>query len=136
MRRTARILAMLALPLLAIRPTAASAEPSDRHVRGVVTDGAGTAVPGVTVVATLAGLPISTTVTNDAGAYEFTGLPVSTMVLTFRAGGFSPAAARVNVAGDSWVAQQLTTSPRVEARRLRRDSSRTTIAASVTHADR
>jgi hypothetical protein len=117
MRRTARLLSALVLVLLGISSTAWSA---DGHVRGVVVDSAGGTLAGVEVVATLAGLPIASATTDEQGAYEFAGLPASTIALTFRATGFSPHEVRVPVDDESWVAPRLTRSPVARSRRTKR----------------
>jgi hypothetical protein len=119
MRRTARLLPALVLVLLGISSTAWSAGPLDGHVRGVVVDTSGGTLAGVEVVATLAGLPIASATTDDQGAYEFVGLPASTIALTFHATGFSRQEIRVRVDDESWVAPGLTRSPVARSRRTK-----------------
>ena len=113
-----RCLATALLVLLAVCPTATSTEPVEGRVRGVVADGSGGVLPGVTVVATSEdGQVLATVITDAVGDYVFGALPAVRVRLTFQIEGFSPAVVELAVkpGADSLVAaQRLMLAPRSE----------------------
>jgi len=71
-------------------------------IAGVVTDGSGGALPGVTVRVMREGAPAGTTVTDGRGAYRFTGLTAGSYDVMASLAGFTTATANgVRVSGGS-----------------------------------
>jgi hypothetical protein len=86
-------------------------------VHGVVADGSGGVLPGVTVVATSGdGQVLASAVTDASGGYLFAALPPVSVRLTFQLEGFSTAVADVTVRpnADAVVAPRLLLAPRSE----------------------
>ena len=64
-------------------PSPLPPRPAWRPLTGIVTDNSGAAVPGVTVTATNQATNVDYTgVSNEAGAYVITGVPIGTYVVT------------------------------------------------------
>lgn len=78
---------LLCLVLVLAGRTLAAQSPSAPRLGGTVSDAIGLALPGVTVVVRAADREL-TAVTNSAGRYEFTELPVGKCILTARLAGF------------------------------------------------
>ena len=75
--------------LLAAWPGTAAAQTGAASITGLVTDESGAAVPGVTVTATNQATNVAyTAVSNDAGNYTITSLPVGTYVVKAELTGF------------------------------------------------
>jgi hypothetical protein len=117
MRTSAATLAVLAIILTgsvprALQPGQDAGTPG--AVRGAVTDGSAGVLPGVTVVAITAdGRVVATAVTDGAGVYVLTGLPVGSVTLGFQLEGFADASADVVVqpGQETRVAQRLSLAP-------------------------
>jgi hypothetical protein len=104
------------LLLLGVCSPAAVTEAAGR-VHGVVADGSGGVLPGVTIVATAGdGRVLATAVTDGTGSYALDALPEAALTLTFELEGFSPAvvALEENRDPDAPVVQRLTLAPRSE----------------------
>ncbi len=83
-------LAAVAVAIVIISSTGASAQMASGSIRGEVTDASGGVLPGVTVVATAADdRVLATTVTDGAGAYLFKVLPAGPVNLKFQLEGFA-----------------------------------------------
>ena len=84
---------LLLLGLLA--PATAGAQTGAASLTGIVTDGTGAAVPGATVTATNQATNVDyTAVSNDAGSYTITSLPVGTYVIKAELSRFKTAASK------------------------------------------
>jgi len=84
---------LLLLGLLA--PATAGAQTGAASLTGIVTDGTGAAVPGATVTATNQATNVDyTAVSNDAGSYTMTSLPVGTYVIKAELSRFKTAASK------------------------------------------
>ena len=69
--------------------SASSAQTGLATLTGIVTDNSGAAVPGVTVTATSQATNVNYTgVTNDAGTYVITSVPIGTYVVKVELTGF------------------------------------------------
>ena len=96
--KTARILgyALLALSLWNLHASGHLAQTGLATVTGLVSDTSGGAVPGVTVTATNQATNIAYTgVTNDAGNYIITSVPIGQYVVTVDLTGFKGAQSKV-----------------------------------------
>jgi len=105
------------LALFAVSAPAILAQSHDGRVHGVVADGSGGVLPGVTVVATSPDGRVFATVSNDVGRFVFSSLPAGPVALSFQLEGFSTTTVEVTVVagGDTQVAaQRLTLAPRSE----------------------
>src|SRR6476620_920134 len=92
-RRLSTGLFLLALGLLA--PATAFAQTCAASLTGIVTDASGAAVPGATVTATNQATNVDyTAVSNDAGNYTMTSLPVGTYVIKAELSRFKTAASK------------------------------------------
>jgi hypothetical protein len=86
-------LLLLLLGLLA--PARAGAQTGAASLTGIVTDETGAAVPGATVTATNQATNVEyTSVSNDAGSYTMTSLPVGTYVIKAELSRFKTAASK------------------------------------------
>ena len=71
-------------------PWAASAQRTTGDIRGVITDGTGAVLPGVTVTLRGPAVPgAPTAVTNETGLYRFPNLPPGTYTVRAELQGFS-----------------------------------------------
>jgi hypothetical protein len=103
--------------IFAVCTAAASTQVATGRVRGVVADGSGGVLPGVTVVAASEdGQLLTTTVTDAVGGFELGSLPVGRVRLTFQLEGFASAVVDVAVAPDreAVVRPRLLLAPRAE----------------------
>jgi 4-hydroxy-L-threonine phosphate dehydrogenase PdxA len=92
-RRLSTGLFLLALGLLA--PATAFAQTGAASLTGIVTDASGAAVPGATVTATNQATNVDyTAVSNDAGNYTVTSLPVGAYVVKAELSRFKTAATK------------------------------------------
>src|SRR2546426_10989718 len=94
--RTARPFLSNAVLLLAIgllmAPVNALAQPGAASLTGIVSDQSGATVPGATVTATNQATNVTYTgVSNEAGNYTLTTLPVGTYVVKAEVSGFKTA---------------------------------------------
>ena len=106
--------AVLILFVLCSPATAAGAA---GRVHGVVSDGSGGVLPGVTIVATAGdGRVLATAVTDGTGSYLLDALPEDALTLTFELEGFALAVAALEEGrdADTQVALRLTLAPRSE----------------------
>ena len=116
MQLSIRPVAAVVLILLGVCSLAASTEAAGR-VHGVVSDGSGGVLPGVTIVATAGdGRVLATAITDGTGSYAFDALPEDALTLTFELEGFSPAVVLLTEErdADARVVQRLTLAPRSE----------------------
>ena len=116
MRLPIRPISAVFLILFGVCALATSAEAAGR-VHGVVSDGSGGVLPGVTVVATSGdGRVLATAVTDGTGSYALDALPADALTLTFELEGFSPAVVALaeDRGPDEQVVQRLTLAPRSE----------------------
>ena len=82
MFRSVRLFVLTSLLVLAIAPLPSSAQTGLATVTGIVTDNSGAAVPGVTVTATNQATNVDYTgVSNEAGVYIITGVPIGSYVV-------------------------------------------------------
>ena len=80
---------MLATWSVGVQPIAADAQTGLATVTGIVSDETGAAVPGLTVTATNQATNIGYTgVTNEAGNYIITGVPIGTYMIATELQGF------------------------------------------------
>jgi Carboxypeptidase regulatory-like domain len=111
MRTSAATLAVLAILLTGTIPAAQQAEPEHvaGAIRGAVTDGSGSVLPGVTVVVTSAGGGVLATVTDSSGRYVLRNLAAGAATITFNLEGFAEATASVVIQPRelSWLGQEL-----------------------------
>src|SRR6476659_9702230 len=92
-RRLSTGLFLLALGLLA--PATAFAQTGAASLTGIVTDASGAAVPGATVTATDQATNVAyTAVSNEAGNYTVTSMPVGTYVVRAELSRFKAAATK------------------------------------------
>ena len=92
-RRLLLVMALLVIPLLAARPSAA--QTGAGSLTGLVTDQSGAAVPGATVTATNQATNVAyTAVSNEAGSYTVTGLPVGNYIIKAELANFKTAATK------------------------------------------
>ncbi len=92
-RRLSTVLLLLVLGLLG--PATAFAQTGAASLTGIVTDESGAAVPGATVTATNQATNVDyTAVSNDAGNYTVTSLPVGTYVIKAELSRFKTAATK------------------------------------------
>ncbi|HVR69964.1 MAG TPA: carboxypeptidase-like regulatory domain-containing protein, partial [Vicinamibacteria bacterium] len=85
----------LALAIVLGFQSAALAQTGAASITGLLTDQSGAAAPGVTVTATNQGTNVPyTAVSNDAGNYTITSVPVGTYVVKAELSGFKTAATR------------------------------------------
>ena len=116
MRLSIRPIAAVFLILLGVCALTTSTEAAGR-VHGVVSDGSGGVLPGVTVVATSGdGRVLATAVTDGTGSYALDALPADALTLTFELEGFSLAVVALaeDRDPDEQVALRLTLAPRSE----------------------
>src|SRR6185436_17617004 len=100
MRLSIRPIAAVFLILLGVGSMAAPAAAAGR-VRGVVSDGSGGVLPGVTIVATAGdGRVLATATTDGTGSYALDALPEDALTLTFELEGFSSAVVALEDARD------------------------------------
>src|SRR5918993_5836721 len=96
--KTARALASIGLVVsftLLLTPTSLSAQTGAASLTGIVTDETGAAVPGATVTATNQATNVEyTAVSNEAGNYTVTSLPVGTYVIKAELSRFKTAATK------------------------------------------
>ena len=86
MFRVSRLLVLTGLVFGLVTPVTSSAQTGLATLTGLVTDNSGAAVPGVTVTATNQATNVDYTgVSNDAGAYVITGVPIGAYVVRSRA---------------------------------------------------
>ena len=89
MFRVSRLLVLTSLVFGLVTPVTSSAQTGLATVTGLVTDNSGAAVPGVTVTATNQATNVDYTgVSNDAGAYIITGVPIGAYVVRSELQGF------------------------------------------------
>jgi hypothetical protein len=96
--RTARVLLSCAVLLAAIgliAPTAALAQTGAASLTGIISDSSGAAVPGATVTATNQATNVAyTAVSNEAGNYTITSLPIGTYIVKTEMASFKTAATK------------------------------------------
>ena len=96
--KTARALASIGLVVsftLLLTPTSLSAQTGAASLTGIVTDESGAAVPGATVTATNQATNVAyTAVSNEAGNYTITSVPVGTYVVKSELANFKTSATR------------------------------------------
>ena len=98
MSRVMRLFVLTSLLVLALTPLPSSAQTGLATVTGLVTDNTGAAVPGVTVTATNQGTNVDYTgVSNEAGAYVITGVPIGTYVVRSELTGFKTVQSNVSL---------------------------------------
>ena len=98
MFRAMRLFVLTSLLVLAITPLPSSAQTGLATVTGLVTDNSGAAVPGVTVTATNQATNVDYTgISNDAGAYLITGVPIGTYVVRSELTGFKSVQSNVSL---------------------------------------
>ena len=98
MSRVMRLFALTSLLVLAITPLPSSAQTGLATVTGLVTDNSGAAVPGVAVTATNQATNVDYTgVSNEAGAYVITGVPIGTYVVRSELTGFKTVQSNVSL---------------------------------------
>ena len=98
MSRVMRLFVLTSLLVLAITPLPSSAQTGLATVTGLVTDNTGAAVPGVAVTATNQGTNVDYTgVSNEAGAYVITGVPIGTYVVRSELTGFKTVQSNVSL---------------------------------------
>jgi hypothetical protein len=105
-----RTLTSTVLSLFLAGPTLALAQTPHAVVRGEVVDGSGGVLPGVTVVATLAGGKVfESVVTDGTGSFVFSDLPAGPVTLGFDLQGFDPASIGLvaQAHGEAHVVQRL-----------------------------
>src|SRR5436190_2639443 len=82
---------MLMMLLVGTIAAAAAAQETTATITGVVTDQTGAVVPGVTVTLKNTNTDLArSTVTNGAGLYTATQLPIGTYEVSFDVSGFQP----------------------------------------------
>ena len=88
--RVSVLLSLLSLIGLFPLATAVAAQATQARIVGVVTDGSGAVLPGVSVIATGPALqvPQVETVTNERGEYGLGPLPIGTYTVTYELQGF------------------------------------------------
>ena len=102
MYRLPRMLVFALATFVLVSSAATSADMAEGTIRGVITDGSGGALPGVTVTASsIDGHTLATAVTDATGAYELIAMPVGHVRLTFQLDGFATADASVAVQPDA-----------------------------------
>ncbi len=95
--KTSRVRVWVPLVLLLglLAPATAGAQTGAASLTGIVTDETGAAVPGATVTATNQATNVEyTAVSNDAGSYTMTSLPVGTYVIKAELSRFKTAASK------------------------------------------
>ena len=98
MSRVMRLFVLTSLLVLALTPLPSSAQTGLATVTGLVTDNTGAAVPGVAVTATNQGTNVDYTgVSNEAGAYVITGVPIGTYVVRSELTGFKTVQSNVSL---------------------------------------
>ena len=99
MLRVTRLLFVLTSALVfAITPTPSSAQTGLATVTGLVTDNTGAAVPGVTVTATNQATNVAYTgLSNEAGAYLITAVPIGNYVVSSALTGFKTVQSNVSL---------------------------------------
>src|SRR5688572_11072258 len=98
MLRPTRLFVLTSLLVLAIAPLPSSAQTGLATVTGLVTDNSGAAVPGVTVTATNQATNVEYTgLSNEAGAYVITGVPIGTYVVRSALTGFKTVQSNVDL---------------------------------------
>ena len=89
------LVGLLLLAITLLIPGAASAQTGAASLTGIVTDQSGAAVPGATVTATNQATNVDyAAVSNDAGAYTVTSMPVGTYVVKAELSRFKTAATK------------------------------------------
>src|SRR6476620_4881911 len=92
MPRSLRTLTVTLVAALAVASAAFAGGGDPRRIRGVVSDGSGGVLPGVTVVATADdGHIVGNAVTDGVGRYTIGELPEVAVTLTFQIDGFATA---------------------------------------------
>src|SRR5262245_27931726 len=92
--RRSLVTLLLCLALAALAPTA-HAQTGAASITGLVADSSGAAVPGVTVTATNQATQVTyTALSNSAGNYTITSVPVGTYVIKAELTGFKTSATR------------------------------------------
>jgi hypothetical protein len=87
---TIRLFLLTSSLLLVVLPLTALAQTGAASFTGIITDQGGAALPGVTVTATNQGTQVAyTAVTNDAGVYTITPLPIGSYVVKTDITGFA-----------------------------------------------
>src|SRR5919106_1009490 len=92
---------IVAVLLALIMTPAASAQTGLATVTGIVSDQSGAALPGLTVTATNKATNISYTgVTNEAGNYVITSVPIGTYVISAEMQGFKSVQSTVTISAN------------------------------------
>src|SRR5262245_16071720 len=95
MKTSVRVWGPLLLLLVLLAPATAGAQTGAASLTGIVTDETGAAVPGATVTATNQATNVEyTAISNDAGSYTMTSLPVGTYVIKAELSRFKTAASQ------------------------------------------
>jgi hypothetical protein len=98
MFRVSRLLVLTCLCFGLVAPAPSSAQTGLATVTGLVTDNSGGAVPGVTVAATNQATNVDYTgVSNEAGAYVITGVPIGAYVVRSELTGFKTVQSTVSL---------------------------------------
>jgi hypothetical protein len=98
MLRVTRLSVLTSLLVLAIAPVPASAQTGLATVTGLATDNSDAAVPGVTITATNQATNVDyTALSNEAGAYVITGVPIGTYVVRSELTGFKTVQSTVSL---------------------------------------
>ena len=95
MKTLVRVWVPLVLLLGLLAPASAGAQTGAASLTGIVTDETGAAVPGATVTATNQATNVEyTAISNDAGSYTMTSLPVGNYVIKAELSRFKTAASK------------------------------------------
>ncbi len=98
MVRVPRSLVLICLILGLLAPTTSSAQTGLATLTGLVTDNSGAAVPGVTITATNQATNVDyTAISNEAGAYLITAVPIGTYAVNSSLSGFKTVQSNVSL---------------------------------------
>jgi hypothetical protein len=99
MLRASRLIVVLtSLLVLVLAPLPSSAQTGLATITGLASDNSGAAVPGVTITATNQATNVDyTAVSNEAGAYVITGVPIGTYVVGSSLTGFKSVQSNVSL---------------------------------------
>jgi Ca-activated chloride channel family protein len=100
--------AALFVSVVVIALAVVSAQSRPGHIRGIVTDSTGVALPGVQVTLSSAGAPPRTTITDGKGAFSFLGIAAGHYTLTAFLAGFNARIMPADVEAGSTVRVALT----------------------------